>query len=101
GEIAPFGVSIHCRHGHLAQAVLERHAHGDESGAIAIVKVKKIVKGPLALFNLQAEAGVKPFLAGPTYPEVALARLALLDHPLFHDPGAAHEAVDVQAALRR
>src|SRR5207244_5355817 len=37
---------------------------------------------------------------GAADPEVAFARLAHLDHPLFHDARAHHDAMDDPAALR-
>ena len=101
GEIAAHRVRVGGGHGHLADAVDQRHAHGHQRGAVAIVEVEVIVSGAAALLDLQAEAGVERFLAGAADPEVALARLAHLDHPLFHGAGPHHDAVDLQAALGR
>src|SRR6516225_5439794 len=63
------------------------------------MEVEKVICGTLALVDLQAETGVERFLTRSAYPEVALAGLAHLDHPLFHGAGAGHDAVDLQAAL--
>src|SRR5262249_7868234 len=65
------------------------------------MQVQIIVVGAFALLDLQAEAGVEGLLAGAADPEVALARLAHLDHPLFQGPGADHDAVDLAAAVGR
>src|SRR6516225_2121232 len=65
------------------------------------MEVEKVICGTLALVDLQAETGVERFLTRSAYPEVALAGLAHLDHPLFHGAGANHDAVDLQATLRR
>src|SRR5262249_34684108 len=97
-EVAAHGMAVGGGHGHLADAVDERHAHGNEGGAVAIVQVQEVEGGALALFDLQTQAGVEGFLAWPADPEVALTGLAHLDHPLFHAPGSGHEAVDIQAA---
>ena len=101
GEIAAQRKRIGGRHGHLADAVDQRHAHGHHGGAVAIVQVEEIEGGPSPFLDLQAEAGVECFLAGAADPEIALAGLAHLDHPLFHGAGAHHEAMDLQAAITR
>ena len=53
---------------------MQRHAHGDQGGAVAIVEVEVIVSGAPALFDLQAQADVEGFFAGAADPEIALAR---------------------------
>jgi hypothetical protein len=101
GEVATHRVRVGRSHGHLTQAVNQRHPHGDERGAVAIVQVQIVEGGALALANLKAETGVERFFAGAADPEIALAGLAHLDHPLFHGAGAHHEAVNLQAPVRR
>ena len=101
GEVTAPRVRVGRGHGHLADAVDQRHAHGDQGGAVAIVQVEVIEGGALALFDLQAEAGVERFLAGAADPEVAFARLAHLDHALFHGPAADHDAVRSRGTFRQ
>ena len=74
GEIAAHRVRVGGGHGHLADAVEQRHAHGHQGGTVAVVKVEIIEGGAAALFDLQAQAGVERFLAGAADPEIALAR---------------------------
>src|SRR5438552_4800032 len=96
-EIPAHGMRIGAGHAHLADAVAERHAHGNQGGTVAIVEVEEVVFRPAALVDLQAEASVERLLARAADPEVPLSRLAHLDHPLFHGAGAHHDAVDLEA----
>src|SRR5207249_5407731 len=61
--------------------------------------VKKIVIRSAAFFDLQAQASVEGLFARTADPEVALAGLAHLDHPLFHGARSRHYAVNLQTAL--
>ena len=72
-EVAAHGMSIGGRHGHLADALDEGHAHGHQGGAVAIVQMKKIESGAAAFFDLEAQTGVERFFAGAANPEIALA----------------------------
>ena len=101
GEIAAGRVRVGDRHAHLADAVDQRHAHGHQGGAIAIMQVEIIVIRPLTLFDLQAQGGVEGFLAGAADPEEALAGLGHLDHALFHGACLEHDAVQLPAAFGR
>ena len=54
GKITAKRVRVACRHGHLADAIQQRHAHGDQRGAIAVMEVQEVVGRPLALADLEA-----------------------------------------------
>jgi hypothetical protein len=53
-----------------------------------------------ALLDLQSQAGVERFFTGAPDPEIAFAGFAHLDHPLFHEAGPHHDAINLKALVR-
>ncbi len=94
-EVPPHAVAIGDPHGHLADAVDQRHAHRHHGRAVAVVQVEVVVVGTLAALDLQAQAGIEGFFPRAADPEIPLAGLGHLDHHLLHGPRAAHVAVDL------
>ena len=99
-EIPAARMRILSRALHLPERTHGIQPQGKKNSAGAIMKMKKIVILPLALFDLKPQGNIESLLARATDPEITVVLFVHPNQALFVDARLDHQLMDLHQKLR-